>query len=74
MFERAWPARRVEQDPGVPFFNDTMKYVMSFTLKHETWRNSEIIGPYDPKTIRRLKDEVGDLYVSGSGSGMLVRC
>jgi dihydrofolate reductase len=27
------------------------------------------VGPYDPATIRRLKDEVdGDLYVSGSGT------
>ena len=34
-----------------------------------TWRNSKIIGPYDPDAIRRLKDEVdGDLYVSGSGT------
>ena len=32
-----------------------------------TWRNSEVVGPYDPDTIRGLKDEVdGDLYVSGS--------
>jgi dihydrofolate reductase len=33
------------------------------------WRNSKIIGPYDPDAIRGLKDEVdGDLYVSGSGT------
>jgi dihydrofolate reductase len=71
MFEPAWSARTVEQDPGAPFFNDTMKYIVSSTLKDATWRNSKIIGPYDPKTIQRLKDETGDLYVSGSG--MLVR-
>ena len=42
------------------------------TLTSATWRNSEIIGPYDVAAIRRLKDELdGDLYVSGSG--MLVR-
>ena len=30
-------------------------------------RNSEIIGPYDPDAIHRLKDEIdGDLYTSGS--------
>ena len=29
----------------------------------------ELVGPYDPDAIRRLKDEVdGDLYVSGSGT------
>jgi dihydrofolate reductase len=66
MFEPAWSTRTVEEDPGAPFFNDTTKYVVSSTLTTATWRNSEIIGPYDPDAIRRLKDEVGDLYVSGS--------
>jgi dihydrofolate reductase len=72
MFEPAWSTRTVEDDPGAPFFNDTTKYVVSGTLTTGTWRNSEIIGPYDPDAIRKLKEEVdGDLYVSGSG--MLVR-
>jgi dihydrofolate reductase len=69
MFEPAWSARTVEDDPGAPFFNDTTKYVVSATLSTATWRNSKIIGPYDPDAIRSLKDEVdGDLYVSGSGT------
>ena len=69
MFEPAWSTRTVEDDPGAPFFNDTTKYVVSATLTTATWRNSTIIGPYDPGTIRSLKDEVdGDLYVSGSGT------
>ena len=56
-------------DPGAPFFNDTPKYVVSATLTTATWRNSTLIGPYDPAAIRRLKDEVaGDLYTSGSGT------
>jgi dihydrofolate reductase len=68
MFEPAWSTRTVEEDPGAPFFNDTTKYVVSSTLTTGTWRNSEIIGPYDPAAIRRVKSEVdGDLYVSGSG-------
>jgi dihydrofolate reductase len=72
MFEPAWSTRTVEDDPGAPFFNDTTKYVVSATLTAPTWRNSRIVGPYDPDAIRSLKDEVeGDLYVSGSG--MLVR-
>jgi dihydrofolate reductase len=72
MFEPAWSTRTVEEDPGAPFFNDTTKYVVSATLTTATWRNSEIVGPYDPEALRRLKDDVdGDLYVSGSG--MLVR-
>jgi dihydrofolate reductase len=69
MFEPAWSTRTVEDDPGAPFFNDTTKYVVSSTLTTGTWRNSEIVGPYDPDAIRRLKAEVeGDLYVSGSGT------
>ena len=69
MFEPAWSTRTVADDPGAPFFNDTTKYVVSATLKTTTWRNSTLIGPYDPAAIRRLKDEVaGDLYVSGSGT------
>jgi dihydrofolate reductase len=68
MFEPSWSTRTVEDDPGAPFFNDTTKYVVSSTLTDATWRNSAIIGAYDPEAIRRLKDEVGDLYVSGSGT------
>jgi dihydrofolate reductase len=69
MFEPAWSTRTVEDDPGAPFFNDTTKYVVSSTLTDPTWRNSEVIGPYESDRISRLKDEVdGDLYVSGSGT------
>ena len=66
MFEPAWSVRTVEDDPGAPFFNDTTKYVVSGTLTEPTWRNSQVVGGYDPERIRALKDEVGDLYVSGS--------
>jgi dihydrofolate reductase len=69
MFEPAWSTRTVEDDPGAPFFNDTTKYVVSGTLSDATWRNSKIVGPYDPDAIRGLKEDAdGDLYVSGSGT------
>lgn len=70
MFEPAWSRRTVEDDPGAPFFNDTMKYVVSGTLTDAdvTWQNSTVLGAYDPGQIRALKDEVGDLYVSGSAT------
>jgi dihydrofolate reductase len=69
MFEPAWSTRTAEDDPGAPFFNDTPKYVVSSTLTSATWRNSRILGPYDPAAIRRLKDEVaGNIYISGSGT------
>ena len=67
MFEPAWSTRTVEEDPGAPFFNDTTKHVVSGTLTDPTWRNSQVVGPYDAGRIRALKAEVdGDLYVSGS--------
>ena len=68
MFEQGWSTRTVDDDPGAPFFNDTTKYVVSSTLATPTWRNSEIIGSYDPEVLRRVKEEHGDLYVSGSGT------
>jgi dihydrofolate reductase len=69
MFEPAWSTRTAEDDPGAPFMNDTMKYVVSSALDKATWRNSEIVGPYDPAVIRRLKDDSpGGIYVSGSGT------
>src|SRR3954470_24832354 len=66
MFEPAWSTRTAEDDPGAPFFNESRKYVVSSTLENPTWNNSRVLGPYDPDAIRRLKDDVGDLYVSGS--------
>jgi dihydrofolate reductase len=69
MFEPAWSPRTAEEDPGAPFMNDTMKYVVSSTLEKATWRNSEILGSYDADAIRRLKERVpGPIYVSGSGT------
>jgi dihydrofolate reductase len=68
MFEPAWSQRTVEDDPGAPFFNDTPKYVVSGTLATATWKNSQVIGPYDPDAIRELKGGVEGLYVSGSGT------
>ena len=69
MFEPAWSVRTAQDDPGAPFMNDTTKYVISSTLTNATWRNTEIVGRYDPAAISRLKDRVdGGLYVSGSGT------
>jgi len=69
MFEPAWSTRTVEDDPGAPFFNDTTKYVVSATLETATWRNSELLGPYEPEAISVLKQRVdGNLYVSGSAT------
>jgi dihydrofolate reductase len=67
MFEPAWSTRTGADDPGAPFMNDTLKYVVSSTLEKPTWSNSTVVGPYRPDVVRRLKDEVdGGIYVSGS--------
>jgi len=69
MFEPAWSVRTVDDDPGAPFMNDTQKYVVSSTLTTTTWRNSTVLGAYDPDAIRKLERDVdGGLYVSGSGT------
>ena len=68
MFEPAWSVRTVEDDPGAPFFNDTMKYVVSSTLKTATWRNSTVLGAYDRDAIARLKDAHQGIYISGSAT------
>lgn len=71
MFAPAWSARTAEQDPGAPFMNDSMKYVVSSRLEDasQVWSNSTVIGPYSPDSIRELKERTaGDLYVSGSGT------
>ncbi|MFC6154925.1 dihydrofolate reductase family protein [Nocardioides yefusunii] len=68
----AWSTRSADDDPGAPFFNDSTKFVVSSTLgiveANTAWANSTVLGAYDPATIRRAADEVGNLYVSGSAT------
>jgi dihydrofolate reductase len=72
MFAPAWSGRTAEEDPGAPFMNDSPKYVVSSNELGVEWSNSTLLGPYDARTIRALKDQVdGNIYVSGSG--VLVR-
>jgi len=69
MFAPAWSPRTAEEDPGAPFMNDSPKYVVASTAPSVEWKNSTVIGPYDPGAVRRLKEEVdGGIYVSGSGT------
>jgi len=70
MFASVWSTRTAEENEWAPFFNDTTKYVVSSTLTDADgiWQNSTVAGPYDTEMIRSLKDTVGDLYVSGSGT------
>jgi dihydrofolate reductase len=69
MFAPAWSTRTVQDDPGAPFFNDTMKYVVGVQEPAVEWANSTRIGAYDPAVIKKLKDDTGGtIYISGSGT------
>jgi dihydrofolate reductase len=73
MFAPAWSQRTAEDDPGAPFFNDSLKAVVSSSLDdaaaQQIWRNSRSLGPYDAGRIREFADSFsGGLYISGSGS------
>ncbi|MEV3964128.1 dihydrofolate reductase family protein [Nocardia sp. NPDC050193] len=69
MFAPAWSTRTAEDDPGAPFFNDTVKYVVGAREPQVEWANSVSLSAYDPSRIRTLKDETdGIIYISGSGT------
>ena len=51
MFEPAWSTRTVEDDPGARSSTTRPSTSSPATLTTATWRNSEIIGPYDPDAI-----------------------
>jgi hypothetical protein len=65
------------------FFNETTKYVVSSTLTPTTWRNSELVGGYDPTLVRAMLADglVDELHLfvypltrgSGPGSSRTVR-
>ena len=51
MFAPAWSTRTAEEDPGAPFMNDTMKYVVS---EHPVERRLEQLG--DRRPVQRAGD------------------
>ena len=67
-FAPAWSSRTASDDPGAPFFNESPKYVVSGTLQSADWSNSTVLGSYDAAAIGELKERVGNIYVSGSGT------
>lgn len=51
------------------WINDANKLVFSRTLKSVTWRNSRLLGEFDPRTIEDLKRQPGkNMIIFGSGS------
>ena len=49
MFEPAWSSRTAEEDPGAPFMNDSIKYVVSSTLEAATWQTPRSSAPTAPR-------------------------
>jgi dihydrofolate reductase len=64
------PARRSREHRRVAVALDAMtKLVFSRTLKEAGWKNSRIVGSFDPRAIEAMKRQPGkDMVVFGSGS------
>jgi dihydrofolate reductase len=85
MFESFWPTVLDDSpdapDPHAPqrrspeiramatWINDATKLVFSRTKKAVTWKNSHLLGDFDPGAINVIKEQPGkDIMVFGSGS------
>ena len=85
MFEKFWPRalddsktapdphaegqRSPEMRQMAVFINEAEKLVFSKTLKKTTWKNSRILGEFDPREVEELKRKPGkDMIIFGSGS------
>ena len=64
-FAAAWPDRT--GDPFSDKMNSMPKYVISSTLTQASWANTTIVSGDLATDAKRLKDEVGELLVAGSG-------
>jgi dihydrofolate reductase len=66
-FARYWPTNRAEGNPMSPAMNGLKKYVVSATLEHAEWNNSEIVAGDVASRLRSLRAEPeGDLSIVGS--------
>ncbi len=85
MFESFWPTVLEDSpdapDPHAPqrrspeisamatWINNATKLVFSRTKKAVTWKNSRLLGGFDPGAINAIKEQPGkDIMVFGSGS------
>jgi dihydrofolate reductase len=51
------------------WINNAEKYVFSRSLKEVTWKNSHLLGEFDPARVEALKNDAGsDIMIFGSGS------
>jgi dihydrofolate reductase len=64
-FAAAWP--RMNEDEFGRKMNSMPKYVVSRTLTDPDWTNSTVLAGDPVEEIARLKQEVGEILVAGSG-------
>ena len=61
-----WPTSTDE--PFASFINSTPKYVVSSTLHNADWTNTTIVSGDVAGQLRQLKEEPGDIAMSGSAT------
>lgn len=71
-FALYWPTTMAEGNPMRPAMNGLKKYVVSTTLEHAEWNNSEIVAGDIASRLRSLRAEPEDA-LSIVGSPTLVR-
>jgi dihydrofolate reductase len=65
-FAAAWP-ERTDEAGFADKINSMKKYVVSSTLEHPSWNNSEVLGPDLKSEVERIKAQDGqDILVAGS--------
>ncbi len=64
-FAAAWP--KMNDDQFGKKMNSMPKYVVSKTLEQASWTNSTVLAGEPVEQVGRLRDEVGELLVAGSG-------
>jgi dihydrofolate reductase len=65
-FAAAWPGR-TDEAGFADRMNSVPKYVVSTTLRHADWNNSQIISPHLAQEVARIKPlHQGDILIAGS--------
>src|SRR5688572_10246337 len=66
IFNAHWP-NVLDDDPIAAKLNGVRKYIASRTLSEVTWNNATLIKGDVAEAVAKLKEEPGDIGVTGSG-------
>jgi dihydrofolate reductase len=67
IFVAYWP-HQGDDDPMAAKLNSVPKYVASRTLESVDWNNATLVRGDLAEEVRRIKDQYGEVHVSGSGN------